>query len=419
MCLVLPEIWYIEHNEQNRGVPQKMNAERLCAHVIQLIHVPIHIFDGNGKLLAVHTDHGEQQDVFSCDNSLIQLIIEKSRGEYPVFFQEPHQILYGIVKEGDSVYVLGPCCVSGREAEASAHLIRAHSMDPSKLYKVPRLSLNDFIEAVMMIYEAATGRIISREELLRKNFVNDEMIHSMRRHLSSVMHELRESASVHNPYSQELREQEAIREGDLDALNRSFGESFVGRYGILSPDPLRQMKDMAIVVITLASRSAIAGGLVPETAFSMSDAFIQHIEEMQDIMAAGAYARQAEIEYCMAVHELTAKKDRQNPLIIRCKSLIVSRLHSKLSVKDIAGQLDITPGYLSHLFLHEEGIKLSEYIIREKIEASKKELVYLDKPLDEVAYSFGFASQSHFGQAFKKYTGMTPKTYREKYGIRQ
>lgn len=383
--------------------------------------MPIHIFDGNGKVLAVHTDHGEQQDVFSCDNSLTQQILEKSCEEYPVFFQEPHQILYGIVKESDSIYVLGPCCVSGKETEASLHLIKAHAMDSSKPYKVPRMSLNDFIEAVMMIYEAATERNISKEELLRKNFVNDEMIHSMRRHLSSVMHELRESASVHNPYSQELREQEAIREGDLDALNRSFGESFVGRYGMLSPDPLRQMKDMAIVVITLASRSAIAGGLVPETAFSMSDAFIQHIEEMQDIMAAGAYARQAEIEYCMAVRELTAKKDkdRQNPLVIRCKSLIVSQLHSKLSVKDIADQLDITPGYLSHLFLQEEGVKLSEYIIREKIEASKKELVYLDKPLDEVAYSFGFASQSHFGQAFKRYTGMTPKTYREKYGIRQ
>ena len=395
-----------------------MNAERLCTHIIQLIHVPIHIFDRNGKLLAVHKDHGEQQDVFSCDSKLTQMILEKSCGEYPVIFQEPQQILYGIVKEADSVYVLGPCCVGSTEAEASLHLIKAHGMDPSKPYKVPRMTLNDFLEAVMMIYEAATGRSIGKGEMLSRNFANDEMIHSMRRHLSSVIYEMRESASVHNPYSQELREQEAIREGNLEALNRSFGESFVGRYGKLSPDPLRQMKDMAIVVITLASRSAIAGGMIPETAFSMSDAFIQHIEEMQDIMAAGAYARQAEIEYCMAVHELTAKKDRQNPLIIRCKNLIVSQLHLKLSVKDIAGQLDITPGYLSHLFLQEEGIKLSEYIIREKIEASKKELVYLDKPLDEVAYSFSFASQSHFGQAFKKYTGMTPKAYREKYGIR-
>ncbi len=396
-----------------------MNVERLCVHVTHLIHVPIHRFDKTGKRMNVYTDHGEQQDVFSCDSRFTEQILQRGCEEYPTFYQEPHQIIYGIVKAADSIYVMGPCCISHTEAAASGYIVKTHSMEPSQPYKVPIASPDDFFEVIMMLYEAAAGRTIQRKEMLQKNFVSDEKIYSMRRHLNKVMYELHENATVHNPYSQELREQEAIRKGDEEALIQSFEESFVGRYGTLSHDPLRQMKDMSIVVITLASRSAIAGGLIPEIAFSMSDAFIQHIEEMKDILAAGTYARQAEIEYCRAVRDLKVKKNRQSPLITRCKSLIASQLHSKLSVKDIAGQLAITPGYLSHLFLQEEGIKLSEYIIREKIETSKKELVYLDKPLDEVAYSFGFASQSHFGQVFKKYTGMTPKAYRERYGIRQ
>jgi AraC-like DNA-binding protein len=33
----------------------------------------------------------------------------------------------------------------------------------------------------------------------------------------------------------------------------------------------------------------------------------------------------------------------------------------------------------------------------------------------QIASYLGFASQSHFGQTFKKITGMTPKSYREAY----
>ena len=42
-------------------------------------------------------------------------------------------------------------------------------------------------------------------------------------------------------------------------------------------------------------------------------------------------------------------------------------------------------------------------------------LMYSAYSYIQIASYLGFASQSHFGQAFKKLTGMTPKTYREAY----
>ncbi len=395
-----------------------MNTEQICNHIIHLIHMPIHVYDEEGTQAAVYIDHGEQQDVIECDNGLLRQLLEKGREDYPVFYLEARQIIYGIVKGGGHVYIAGPCCLSRAETEAAHYLMKTHHMDSQKPYKIFRTSLDIFCEMIMMLYETVTGRMISKEELLQKNFCDEELLGSMYKKLHKVFYDLQESSAVHNPYSQELREQEAIRKGDVEALVRSFDESFVGKYGTLASDPLRDAKNLIIVVITLASRSAIAGGVLPEIAFSMSDAFIQHTEEMKDIAEVWVFGRQAEIEYCRAVHDLTFKA-RQNPLVVRCKGVIVSQLHSKLSVKEIASQLEITPGYLSHLFLQEEGIKLTDYIIREKIEASKKELIYTEKSLDGVAYSFGFVSQSHFGQAFKKWTGMTPKLYRENYGIRQ
>ena len=49
----------------------------------------------------------------------------------------------------------------------------------------------------------------------------------------------------------------------------------MGKVGTLAADPLRHEKNMAIVLVVLGCRSAIAGGLLPEVAFSMSDASTQ------------------------------------------------------------------------------------------------------------------------------------------------
>lgn len=60
---------------------------------------------------------------------------------------------------------------------------------------------------------------------------------------------------------------------------------------LYSHDPLRQAKNLDIVLITLAGRSAIQGGLLPEIAFSMPDAFIQRAKELTNLGEAQALGR--------------------------------------------------------------------------------------------------------------------------------
>lgn len=64
--------------------------------------------------------------------------------------------------------------------------------------------------------------------------------------------------------------------------------------------------------MTLASRAAIRGGLMPEISYSMSDVFIQKIEEMTDIVAIYTAIRQFEMEYAKLVAEIR-KQDEKNP----------------------------------------------------------------------------------------------------------
>lgn len=226
---------------------------------------------------------------------------------------------------------------------------------------------------------------------------------------------LRENEQTHNSYDQERREQACVRRGDVEGLKQTIAELAEDRLGVLSKDSLRNLKDIAIVVITLSSRSAIEGGLPPETAFSMTDVFIQQVEEEQDIDKIKPLYRKAEQEFCLAVrnnvHVRTA-----TPLVFRCRNLIAQNIHKKLTVTDLAQELHTNPDYLSQLFSREEGLSLSEYIAKEKVKYVAKELMFSDKPINDIAASLNYSSQSHLGRVFKKITGMTPQQYRKIYG---
>lgn len=147
----------------------------------------------------------------------------------------------------------------------------------------------------------------------------------------------------------------------------------------------------------------------------MSDAYIQRIEEMKSEGEALALARQAEIDFCCLVRDTVVHK-QQNPVIVKCKELVLQYLHTKISVGDLAEKLDVNANYLSQLFAKEEGMTLSDYIAREKINFAKRQLIYTDDSYESIAYSYAFFSQSHFGRVFKKMTGMTPGQYRARYG---
>ena len=390
-----------------------MTVQQLCRHITKLIHCPIRVYNADGKQTAFYIDNGEQQDVFDNDQEFLGFLLTKRNPGKPVIFFEAQKIIYGLYGDEKDMYIIGPCSLDGDEITMANYLIKRHKMNLSKPYRIYRVALDTFIEIVLMLYEAQSGEAISRRELIKNSFCDDEFHARMNQNMNNVLFELREQSVVHNPYSQEIREQESIKNGDLESLRKSFTETYIGEIGTLSKDTLRQIQSMAAVVVTLASRSAIEGGLLPEIAFSMSDAFIQQANEMNNIGEIAALIRLAEEEYCRAVHELNASAS-QKPLIIRCKELIVQQLHSKISIRYLANELNINADYLSQLFVKEEGINLSDYIAREKVRAAKRQLAYTDDSYVKISSSLGFSSQSHFGKTFKKWTDMTPKQYREK-----
>lgn len=391
-----------------------MTTKQLCCHIIHLMHAPIHVYDGERREIAVYLDNGEQQDILTCDTPFLNQLLDRGQPGAARLYLEADQLVYGVVCGETESYVMGPCCVGRDSIAAAKFLVNRHQLDPKRPYRVFRISLEQFTEMVLMMQEMVNETSMDASRLWLDSFAGEAFERSIHEKLHTVIFALQENNAVHNPYSQEMREQESIRTGNLEALEKSFQETYVGKLGVLSNNSLRNAKDLAIVLVTLASRSAIAGGVLPEISFSMSDAFVQRVEELRNEGEVLAMARQAEVEYCKLVKN-TVATEKQHPLVVRCKELIFQNLHTKLSVQDLAARLEISPSYLSQLFAREEGINLSDYIAREKVNFSKQQLLYTNDSYEAVAYAFGFFSQSHYGRVFKKWTGMTPRQFREQY----
>lgn len=250
----------------------------------------------------------------------------------------------------------------------------------------------------------------------------------VQKRFSELMFLNQENEIRHNPYDEEQREFNAIEQGDLLQLKKSIEEKYHGKIGKLARDPVRQAQNLAIVIITLASRAAMRGGLDPEIAYSLSDSYIQKVEEFHTKKNLEQLMRHAEIQYTQMVHEILQRKKnknfklylkQKNPKIDECRNYIVTHLNKKLTVKIIANKLEINPNYLSELFIHHEKISLTEFILQERIRVAKNLLLYSAYSCIDISEYLCFTSQSYFGQRFKKVTGMTPKEYRNKYGKKE
>lgn len=83
-----------------------------------------------------------------------------------------------------------------------------------------------------------------------------------------------------------------------------------------------------------------------------------------------------------------------------------------VNLRDLAGMLYLSPGYLSHLFKNETGSPLMKYITVKRIEYTKKLLVSTDLHINEIAEKAGYEDPNYFSKLFKKTVGQSPVEFR-------
>lgn len=362
------------------------------------------------------------QDTYIKDKDFLDFLLESPPQGIPCLRSIRQKDIYGIVTGHNAIYIVGPVSFA---SPVYLNCDYNELMLEEEIEKyVPQVNPDDYLEDILFLNHMITGVESTTEQIIETNCLNHDHTGKVQKHFNDILFENHENNVHHNPYDQEMREFGSIENGDLIQLEKSLQEDYDGTIGTLAKDPLRNLKNLGIVLVTLASRAAIRGGLSPEISFSLSDSYIQQIEECKDLALVAPLAHKAEFQYAEMVHEIKEKqkgilKKQKNPHINKCKDFIFSHLHDRITLEDLAAEADCNPNYLSQLFKECEGISISGYILQEKINRAKNLLIYSDYSYIEIATYLGFSSQSHLGTQFKKHTGYTLRQYREIYGRKE
>lgn len=396
-----------------------MNIHYLMQYISYHLHTLVRRFSYSHEPVDVFCARIDFEDraAFSSVSAYCSSISQSTA--VPHILSVSGQLAYGIVPCPEYYYLVGPV----RFTEPVYYLHETNNLKPDESWisSVSSCSFLDFAGDLLLMFNLHHTSTLTMDDLLKCNCIPKDAEETVHQHHSRLLFKNIEYQKTHNPYDQEIREQTSIEKGDLEGLKKSWEEDYSGELGTLSKDSLRNMKNMAIVIITLASRSAIRGGLLPEESFSLSDSYIQKVEDCPDAATALHISRSCEAYYTKLVRAIRERQEgtikEKNPHINKCKDYIFKHLHDKISVQDIADTLCINANYLSELFHSCEGVTISRFILNEKLKLVKNLLTYSQYSYIEIANYLGFASQSYLGQQFKKHTGYTLKEYRDRYQL--
>ncbi|OKO91731.1 AraC family transcriptional regulator [Bradyrhizobium sp. NAS80.1] len=91
-------------------------------------------------------------------------------------------------------------------------------------------------------------------------------------------------------------------------------------------------------------------------------------------------------------------------------------LGGRLSLEQIAVELDLSVRHFSRAFRTTIGLPPHQYLLRQRVKVAKQLLMVRDLPLSDIAISAGFANQSHFTRVFTSMVGISPGAWRRENG---
>jgi AraC-like DNA-binding protein len=101
--------------------------------------------------------------------------------------------------------------------------------------------------------------------------------------------------------------------------------------------------------------------------------------------------------------------------IQRTVEYIHAHFGDDLSIDCLARDAHSSVSHFSRIFKRELGISPKDYLIKTRIDKSKKLLQDSSDSITDIAYTCGFATSAHFSDSFKKIAGVSPSEYRRSF----
>jgi AraC family transcriptional regulator, transcriptional activator of pobA len=105
-----------------------------------------------------------------------------------------------------------------------------------------------------------------------------------------------------------------------------------------------------------------------------------------------------------------------DPTVERLRRLVEQHFRQQRLLQFYADRLAMTPDRLNDHVKRATGVTAGHLIRQRVLTEAKRQLVFTNQAIQEIAYDLAFSDPSHFARFFRKQTGTTPQAFREQGG---
>lgn len=328
------------------------------------------------------------------------------------YYMDENFLYYGLfrVKQDDVALLVGPVAQMPVNTMVAGKILRSMG-EPANRAKeladyfstMPAYPLRTFLQILCTIHYFINGEKTDISQLLLGEDIPSLQTIPNAKPIKEAV--------VHNTMELEEWMLSCVEHGRTEDIQAMFRSASMGRAGTMATDVLRQQKNLIICTATLVTRAAIRGGLDRETAFALSDLYIQKAELMTDVVDLTRLNAQMVLDFTRRV-EAEKCGNNHSELVRKVREYVLTHIEESITTEVLAKLCSLNRTYLCKLFAEETGMTVSQYVTGIKIEEAKRLMDITPKTIAEIAAYLGYSSQSHFQRVFKKWTDMTPGEYR-------
>ncbi len=194
----------------------------------------------------------------------------------------------------------------------------------------------------------------------------------------------------------------------------SFTEDVAAALGERSGEALARLKAVAaepVVPLASAAESARLSALCTELneegflareGFRLAMRGLLALIAIEMVRLAASRARSGEVTLAVADARVEA-----------LRRLVEEHFRKQRQIGFYAEKLAMTPDRLNDHVKRATGVTAGHLIRQRVLTEAKRQLVFTNQPIHEIAYDLAFSDPSHFARFFRKQTGTTPQAFRE------
>lgn len=116
---------------------------------------------------------------------------------------------------------------------------------------------------------------------------------------------------------------------------------------------------------------------------------------------------------------MTAKTDHDDDMVIKAQQYIAREYSTGFNATDLADLLHVSNRTLARRFKSATELPIGLFLQGTRIDAARNKLATSNTPLQTIVTEVGYEDFSSFARLFKAKTGLTMKSYRERFRIQQ